>query len=84
MEPDTLRGLPLFEADGAVWIQAGGTAPSASTRIVAVDPVSLQPIAASTVDLGVAAGWLIADDGALWYSLGSNVYRLSLDSFATS
>jgi hypothetical protein len=84
MERDTVRGLPLFEADGAVWIQAGGGAPSVSTRIVAVNPVSLEPIDASTVDLGVTAGWMIADDGALWYSLGSNVYRLSLDSFATN
>ena len=68
---------PVFEADGVVWIPSFGD----TTTIVPYDAETLQPAAAETVDLGAPVEWLVPDDGAIWYSVGSTVYRLSTSAF---
>jgi hypothetical protein len=77
-------GLPLFDAGAAVWIPTGDEVAPRSTKIVPVDPATLQLADRPPVDLGVMASWLVVDDGALWYAFGSSVYRLSLSAFPAS
>lgn len=77
-------GLPLFEAGAVVWIPTGDAVEPRSTKIVPLDPATLQLVERPPVDLGVMAGSIVVDDGALWYSFGSSVYRQSLSAFPTS
>lgn len=74
-------GMPFYEDGGVAWFPSGDEVPPLSTKIVPVDVATLQTAERPTVDVGVMGGGFVAGFDSVWYSAGTQLHRLALDSF---
>jgi outer membrane protein assembly factor BamB len=74
-------GTPLTVAAGRAWVSGLDTVGVRETDLMGVDLQTYE--LGPEVNLGVETGPVVAF-GAIWYSSGTNVYRLSGDVLATS
>ncbi|HET9522127.1 MAG TPA: hypothetical protein VFO73_13850 [Candidatus Limnocylindrales bacterium] len=77
-------GMPFHENGGVAWFPTGDEVAPFSTAIIPVDVATLQNAELASVEVGVIGGGFVPGFDSVWYSVGQQLHRLSLDRLPPS
>ena len=79
---DIRAGLPLPDPVQGIWVPSTGGFPADSTFLVRIDPETLESNGGGQ-DLGIRTENIVVGGNTIWFSAGSNVYRIDVATLPT-